>query len=184
MLASPPGNVFPALVVVGHIVTLIVAWQWRVRKKQGKEKKTPLRLVSARLCFRRGDGAAFQRKLDQSLVCADSFSASVLVRRVCSLCVFVCAHFSSRPHSPLGFFFFFSLTRLGFLWYGDVAVNPVSAGCDVMTSDMEYSARLRGGGAFLPRQSFVSSAPLTGFFLEWRFSIIFSSWLCLCRDLT
>lgn len=50
MPASPPGNVFPALVVVGHIVTLIVAWQWRVRKKQGKEKKL-LRLVSARLCF-------------------------------------------------------------------------------------------------------------------------------------
>lgn len=36
MPASPPGNVFPALVVVGHIVTLIAVWQWRVRKKQGK----------------------------------------------------------------------------------------------------------------------------------------------------
>lgn len=36
MPASPPGNVFPALVVVGHIVTLIAVWKWRVRKKQGK----------------------------------------------------------------------------------------------------------------------------------------------------
>ncbi|KAA8586222.1 hypothetical protein FQN60_007791 [Etheostoma spectabile] len=37
MPAIPPGNVFPALVVVGHIVTLIFAWQWRVQKKQGGE---------------------------------------------------------------------------------------------------------------------------------------------------
>lgn len=36
MPASPPGNVFPALVVVGHIVTLLAVWRWRVCKKQGK----------------------------------------------------------------------------------------------------------------------------------------------------
>lgn len=55
MPASPPGNVFPALVVVGHIVTLIAVWQWRVRKKQGKKSWKTHRYVAY---FRRGDGAA------------------------------------------------------------------------------------------------------------------------------
>ncbi|CAB1447267.1 unnamed protein product [Pleuronectes platessa] len=36
MPASPPGSAFPALVVVGHIVTLVVAWRWRVRRKQAR----------------------------------------------------------------------------------------------------------------------------------------------------
>lgn len=36
MPTSPPGNVFPALVVVGHIITLIAVWRWRVSTKQGK----------------------------------------------------------------------------------------------------------------------------------------------------
>ncbi|CAF94416.1 unnamed protein product [Tetraodon nigroviridis] len=36
MPTSPTGNVFPALVVVGHIVTLIAVWRWRVCTKQGK----------------------------------------------------------------------------------------------------------------------------------------------------
>uniref|UniRef100_A0A672GV28 Plectin n=1 Tax=Salarias fasciatus TaxID=181472 RepID=A0A672GV28_SALFA len=56
MPASPPGNVFPALVVVGHIVTLIVVWQLRVRKKQGKrderdrvQKKTFTKWVNKHL---------------------------------------------------------------------------------------------------------------------------------------
>lgn len=74
-------------------------------------------------------------------------------------CVFLCAHTprsSSLP--PL-----FSLTRLGFLWCGDVAVNPVNAGCDVMTSELEYSGRLEGFGfvrAFLctPQHQLSSSA--------------------------
>lgn len=39
MPTSPPGNVFPALVVVGHIVTLIAVWQWRIHKKQGKKSR-------------------------------------------------------------------------------------------------------------------------------------------------
>lgn len=30
---------------------------------------------------------------------------------------------------------FFSLTRLSFLWYGDVAVNPINAGSNMMTSE-------------------------------------------------
>lgn len=71
---------------------------------------------------------------------------AVLVRRVCSLCVFSSAH-TSLPVLTPPLVFFFSLTRLGFLWYGDVAVNPVSAGCDVMTSEMECSARLGGVSA-------------------------------------
>lgn len=37
MPASPPGNVFPTLVVVGHIVTLIAVWQWRQRRRQLRE---------------------------------------------------------------------------------------------------------------------------------------------------
>lgn len=71
---------------------------------------------------------------------------AVLVRRVCSLCVFSSAH-TSLPVLTHPLVFFFSLTRLRFLWYGDVAVNPVSAGCDVMTSEMECSARLGGVSA-------------------------------------
>ncbi|KAF0024299.1 hypothetical protein F2P81_023101 [Scophthalmus maximus] len=34
MPASPPGNVFPALVALGHVVTLIVVWRLRTRKKE------------------------------------------------------------------------------------------------------------------------------------------------------
>eukprot|EP00063_Salmo_salar_P022030 XP_013996865.1 PREDICTED: plectin isoform X4 [Salmo salar] len=37
MSASPPGNVFPTLVVVGHIVNLIAVSQWRQRRRQLRE---------------------------------------------------------------------------------------------------------------------------------------------------
>ncbi|KAL7826936.1 hypothetical protein AOLI_G00321450 [Acnodon oligacanthus] len=39
MPASPPGNVFPTLVVLGHIVTLIAVWSWRQRRRQFCEGK-------------------------------------------------------------------------------------------------------------------------------------------------
>lgn len=119
MPASPPGNVFPALVVVGHIVTLIAAWQWRVRKKQGKKKKKAGELV-----------AALRGSLDQRFFCADTLLPAVLIRRPRSLSsrVFLWSALLSLSPSltpPL----LFPLTRLGFLCCGDVAVNPVSAGC-------------------------------------------------------
>ncbi|XP_033831135.1 plectin a isoform X5 [Periophthalmus magnuspinnatus] len=53
MPTSPPGNVFPALVVVGHILTLLIAWQWRVRKKEDErdrvQKKTFTKWVNKHL---------------------------------------------------------------------------------------------------------------------------------------
>lgn len=33
---------------------------------------------------------------------------------------------------------FFPLTRLGFLWYGVVAVNPINAGGNMMTSEPRH----------------------------------------------
>lgn len=36
MLPSPPGPALPALVVLGHLVTLVVFWRLRKHKGQGK----------------------------------------------------------------------------------------------------------------------------------------------------
>lgn len=129
MPASPPGNVFPALVVVGHIVTLIAVWQWRARRKQGK----------------RSDGSVLDIK-----------RSSPSSRRLpCSLFswLFLWSTLSSTRSPPL-----FS-TRLGFLWYGDVAVNPVNAGCAVMTLELEFSALQ---GSFAP-----VSFDLSALLLSW-----------------
>lgn len=65
MPTSPPGSVFPALVVVGHIVTLIAVWQWRVRKKQGKAQKEKEKQTRGthKKNFQ-GDRGDLRRKLD------------------------------------------------------------------------------------------------------------------------
>lgn len=48
---------------------------------------------------------------------------------------------------------FFPFTRLGFLWSGDVAVNPVNAGCNVMMVGGAGGFWWSKGGFWL-RQSF------------------------------
>ncbi|KAK1879979.1 ATP-dependent zinc metalloprotease FtsH [Dissostichus eleginoides] len=55
-----PPYVFPALVVVGHVVTLILAWQWRVQKKQGKKTHRREAHFKRNNCaFRRADQSFF-----------------------------------------------------------------------------------------------------------------------------
>ncbi|KAI4818179.1 hypothetical protein KUCAC02_011538 [Chaenocephalus aceratus] len=148
MPASPP-YVFPALVVVGHVVTLILAWQWRVRKKQGKKSHR-------REAHFKRNSCAFQRA-DQRFVSVQIASVVVRPPRSSLLCLCGAHTFSSLPHTPLSL-------RLGFLWYGCVAVNPLNAGCNVMTSESEYS-----GGFGLVRALMCTSQhqlSTLGFFLE------------------
>lgn len=84
MPVSPPGNWFPALVVAGHVVTLIFAWQRRVRKKQGKSSRAARRAARPQpFLFR-----AVYRRLFSSVVSALS----------CSVCLFRDAH-PSLSHS-------------------------------------------------------------------------------------
>ncbi|KAJ3608932.1 hypothetical protein NHX12_023460 [Muraenolepis orangiensis] len=68
MPASPPGSVFPALVVVGHIVTLLAVWQWKQRKRQGKHAGvlplSPLRSPFVYVC---GGGRWFVLVVPKSL---------------------------------------------------------------------------------------------------------------------
>lgn len=65
MPASPPGNVFPTLVVVGHIVTLIAVWQWRQRRRQLREGKTSWEknLLRGLLYFRKGNATVSHMSL-------------------------------------------------------------------------------------------------------------------------
>lgn len=101
MPASPPGNVFPALVAVGHIVTLIVFWQWRVRKKQGKKSSKNSSLQGLRRESWRWDRQIKDFPL-QTVCCRQSCSVvSPLSRPLC-----FCGTRSSLslPHCPPSFF--------------------------------------------------------------------------------
>lgn len=65
MSASPPGNVFPTLVVVGHIVNLIAVSQWRQRRRQLREGKTSWEknLLRGLLYFRKGNATVSHMSL-------------------------------------------------------------------------------------------------------------------------
>lgn len=113
MPASPPGNVFPALVAVGHIVTLIVFWQWRVRKKQGKKSLKNSSLQGLRRESWRRDRQIKDFPL-QTVCCRQSCSVvSTLSRPLC-----FCGTRSSLslPHCPPPSFFSPHTSRFPVLW--------------------------------------------------------------------
>lgn len=101
MPASPPGNVFPALVAVGHIVTLIVFWQWRVRKKQGKKSLKNSSLQGLRRESWRRDRQIKDFPL-QTVCCRQS--CSVVSTLFCPLCFCSTRSSLSLPHCPPSFF--------------------------------------------------------------------------------
>lgn len=83
-------------------------------------------------CAGRADGEIGRSKI---FLCKQFVAGSPVLSSLLSLvlCVFA-------AHAPLSLFLtapppFFLLTHLGFLCYGDVAINPVNAGWRVMTSE-------------------------------------------------
>lgn len=95
-------------------------------------------------CAGRADGEIGRSKI---FLCKQFVAGSPVLSSLLSLvlCVFA-------AHAPLSLFLtapppFFPLTHLGFLCYGDVAINPVNAGWRVMTSEeLEYSCGEWGFG--------------------------------------
>lgn len=112
MPTSPPGNVFPALVVLGHIATLIAVWRWRVCTKQGKTSRKTRRWQAF---FRRGDLGTC-RKVCLVVLC---WPSCLLILLPCPV-LFPCEHIS-RLCSLL----FFSLP----LQFPVPALNPITACC-------------------------------------------------------
>lgn len=99
MSASPPGNVFPTLVVVGHIVNLIAVSQWRQRRRQLREGKTSwiTILLWGFLSFRKGDATVrlwgTWGEIRSLLLCERIWSLVLTIRlkwsALSSLCAFV-----------------------------------------------------------------------------------------------
>ncbi|XDV34196.1 hypothetical protein PO909_004387 [Leuciscus waleckii] len=93
MPANPSGTVFPTLVVLGHVATLIAVWRWMQRRKQASEGKMKIIRKKSRISV---------------LIVSDS----VFVLRAVALSLYTCATHPQFPSTPpslsLSFFFFFS----------------------------------------------------------------------------
>lgn len=147
MPTSPPGNVFPALVVVGHVVTLIAVWRWRVCTKQGK--------TSWRTCCWHGYFKSWDHGNWRGGCLVVSYRPSCLLNLLSS------PKHASRLHSLL----FFSPSQ-----FPVHTLNPINACCS------ELPKALRHWSFTLNPLSSVSKIEIHNYIIKWqlKFSYLFS----------